>query len=125
MGRANVTQVLMAHLVQCFNQFVGEDSGHNHSYSACRLGYVLGRNSTGWIHCFAQEEERRTEAESALQFANVEVESLQAELEAAARAQSEQQSKLSLYLEYAQRVCGRLMCLPASHHHHYLLLYCL
>ena len=56
MGRANVTQFLMAHLVQCINQFAGEDSGHNHSYSACRLGYVLGRNSTGWIHCLPRKK---------------------------------------------------------------------
>ena len=53
----------------------------------------------------AQEEERRAEAESSLQCATLDMESLQAELEAVARAEAEQQSKLSLQLEYAKQVC--------------------
>ena len=69
----------------------------------------------------AQEVKRTIEAETALQCANLEIESLQAELEAGARAQSEQQSKLSLQLEYAHRVRGQFLCFPAStpQHQHY------
>lgn len=51
----------------------------------------------------AQEEERRIETESILQCANLEIESLQAKVEAAGRAQSEQQSKVSLQLECARQ----------------------
>ena len=64
----------------------------------------------------AHEEERRAEAESSWQSAKLEIESLQTELEAAARAQSEQQSKLSLQLEYAHQVCGWLLT-PSDNQH--------
>ena len=79
---------------------------------ACFAGLL---HSMGRLHRMqegiAHEEERRIEAESSWQYAKLEIESLQTELEAAARAQSELQSKLSLQLEYAHRVCGQLLCL--------------
>ena len=118
MGRVNAGHFLIVHIVQSASQ----------AWSARQPSYTfllcLQAELCPWeeLHrmdtLLAQEEERRIETESILQCANLEIESLQAKVEAAGRAQSEQQSKVSLQLECARQVCMWFLCLPASIHHH-------